>query len=460
MILIGCSEYDQRNVSRSVSADDWSYMPMQELVETHVNSRILETLIVTPVENLSAGDIAIVGYAHIVGLSTKRNFDLGMQLLDHACQNSHHRACALQAYYLLRLESAEAQQRAVLLSDAACEAGILWGCTVSTSAYAFGAGTRPDITRAINLASQSCQQPSQAVCSEVARFVMEVDVSAGVHLYEQSCGAGNATACYNLGREYQYGEKIDKDAPRAAPLYDKSCRQGHEIACAAFLVLWQLDYAQTDEPDWYMKKSAQSCEAGYLNACQLLVRVYSDTAETGKAKNPEGVLKYSELGCGLGNLDMCRWAGEAYRDGIGTEKNLKLAYQYFNVLCQADDQFERDHGCRLAADLNVDGTTNSKTEKMIEACELGAAQSCRLAAWNFASGKDVTADSERAVSLFQIGCLKGDGASCLDLGALYDWAQFGVAENKMKARSYYARSCKLDFAFGCRELERFDQSEG
>ena len=48
----------------------------------------------------------------------------------------------------------------------------------------------------------------------------------------ESCDAGNAQACFDVGKRFQKGEYVLRDEARAATLYDRSCENGIGDGCA------------------------------------------------------------------------------------------------------------------------------------------------------------------------------------------------------------------------------------
>ncbi|MEM7638804.1 MAG: SEL1-like repeat protein [Pseudomonadota bacterium] len=429
-------------------------------MSTHFDRRLLQTMLATPPENLSPGDSTVAGYAHLNGIETEVDASKGMSLLANACERDHQRGCALRAYYLLLTNSSEAHQVAVQLAEKACERGNDWGCTTAASAYSAGRGADINVEKVREFALTSCEHAKEMACSEAARFALAADPELGVRLLTSSCDANNSSACYNIGFAYQRGVHIAKDDAGAAPYYDKACRLDHGHGCAAFIMLWQHGHAETDTPERYVKKATEACRAGALDACHMMISVFTHATPTGFEPDPARSLYYSEIGCELGDLDMCRWAGDQHRDGIGTRKSPERAHYFFDRICQSNAGIERDLGCQYAANLNLSGEAKSKTDKALDACNRGAATSCRIAAWGFATGDEVPIDLSRGISLFERACDERDAAACLDLGQFHEWAQFGVEANKPMARTYYLKACRLNHPFGCKELERFDSSQG
>ena len=94
------------------------------------------------------------------------------------------------------------------------------------------------------------------------------------------------------------------------------------------------------------------------------------------------------------------------------------------------------------------------------ACDAGTADSCRRLATSYETGKGVSKDEARAVSLFDQACTLGDPPACMSAGRMYEF-HHGVAKDDAKATSYYGRSCDAGFAAGCyNEAIMFENGRG
>ena len=61
---------------------------------------------------------------------------------------------------------------------------------------------------------------------------------AAVAAQEQACEAGNSSACDMLGRRYEHGKGVQKDAAKAASLYQKACEGDHARGCSDLAYLY------------------------------------------------------------------------------------------------------------------------------------------------------------------------------------------------------------------------------
>jgi TPR repeat protein len=82
------------------------------------------------------------------------------------------------------------------------------------------------------------------------------------------------------------------------------------------------------------------------------------------------------------------------------------------------------------------------------ACDAGTADSCRRLATSYETGKGVSKDEARAVSLFDQACTLGDPPACMSAGRMYEF-HHGVAKDDAKAASYYKRGCDIGFMASC-----------
>lgn len=84
------------------------------------------------------------------------------------------------------------------------------------------------------------------------------------------------------------------------------------------------------------------------------------------------------------------------------------------------------------------------------ACEAGLDTACGNAAMALAVLDDSDDASKEILSLYTIGCDRGDAASCVELGA----ALFSMRDPALAARSadYFTRACDLGSSIGCGDL--------
>ena len=186
------------------------------------------------------------------------------------------------------------------------------------------------------------------------------------------------------------------------------------------------------------------CKAGVRGTCANLMHYYAapDTL------NPEAAFEMVKGGCDMGETNFCYWLGDRYIRGDGTDVNPAKAKVIFKRLCT--EQY-RD-SCRRVVALGKTFDTMSKTNVSGAVCQQGDTKYCRVMAWNYVNGDGVAVDIDAAIKLFEQSCDEGLGISCVDLGSLYDFAMYGVAEDKAKAKALYQKGCDLGEYMGCRQL--------
>jgi len=85
--------------------------------------------------------------------------------------------------------------------------------------------------------------------------------------------------------------------------------------------------------------------------------------------------------------------------------------------------------------------------RLERSCELGRADSCRLA-----GGLSYARRDERARRFFGYGCEDGDAESCMDLAWMVEHGEGGDADPAAGLR-YYERACEGGDASGCTFVE-------
>ena len=80
---------------------------------------------------------------------------------------------------------------------------------------------------------------ADAICGTLAK-----DVKEAIRLYTEAAEAGDASAQYNLGYCYWYGEGIKTDKQKAIGLFSRSAAQGNAKAEQMVKILGQYSYVK------------------------------------------------------------------------------------------------------------------------------------------------------------------------------------------------------------------------
>ena len=131
---------------------------------------------------------------------------------------------------------------------------------------------------------------------------------------DRECTKGDGESCLLLGAAYEEGERVAKNAARAAELYRRACDLGAGTACGELAVMI-LEGAVPGEPTDALSLCAKGCDAKSAAACALLGSMYQEG--TGVEADAAIAAKHYERACDLGEAHGCSALGYLYFDGRG-----------------------------------------------------------------------------------------------------------------------------------------------
>jgi hypothetical protein len=157
-------------------------------------------------------------------------------------------------------------ERARVLADHGCRAGITAACTLLARLWESGGGGGTDPRRAASLRQQACDAGDTAACGELGmslvRNARRPD-NRGIRLLAKGCVGDYWPACDALALAYTKGAGVPHDDERAVVLYARGCEGTAASARrpASCLALADL-LSQSPSPD------AQRVREGYRLACE------------------------------------------------------------------------------------------------------------------------------------------------------------------------------------------------
>ena len=106
----------------------------------------------------------------------------------------------------------------------ACDGGAFDVCNTLGEMYRQTGPIEGGAEKAEELFVRACEGGSSAGCLNLGlAFAEREDFERAVALYEQSCNAGWAPACHQMGHSYEVGEGVKADARRAIAWYGQAC---------------------------------------------------------------------------------------------------------------------------------------------------------------------------------------------------------------------------------------------
>jgi TPR repeat protein len=223
-----------------------------------------------------------------------------------------------------------------------------------------------------------------------------------------------------------------------------------EAQCPKGLVFAEGKCAKAENVKAYQCKPGDEaectaqCDKGHAGSCGTLGVLVA----RGGNQNDTKAAQLFQKGCTGGDNPSCTNLGLFMQNGRGVSKNEDEASKLFDKACLAGDSL----ACGLLAENTKDPTLATNLYK--QACAGGHNTSCTRAARAYASGNGVAQDKSAAMDLYKSGCNGGDVASCLEVGALLEASNNGIA-----ARIYYERGCNFANGEACAERGRSELSQ-
>lgn len=340
--------------------------------------------------------------------------------------------------------------------------------SVDTGGPAAGAGIEPDdLLTAIDgtAVASPCafaramlgRKPGEALRLTVQRggeaLTLEVALANAFELYEGPCGAGEAWACFGLGRFYLEGDQgVPQDLDRAAELLDRACDGGSAAGCAG-LGLLVRDRAGAEDPERAFELFTRACDDGDAAGCQNLAYqyalglgvpkndlqaavLYRRACEQGDAigcynaglmheqgrgflRDPINATADYQQGCDGGYALACTNLGYLYEHGTGVAKSEGTAVELYRRGCEGDGCSPGDPtGCFNMGVAHRDGLGGLSADGAAavpwfeRACDADSGMACANLANLYRDGDGVPADQNRAAELYRRACELGDEASC------------------------------------------------
>lgn len=258
-------------------------------------------------------------------------------------------------------------QKAFETLDKACELGNFKGCTTLGHLYQYGVRTQKD--------EQKAKEYGQK----------------GFELSKKACEENDAEACVGLSGLYYRGLGVQKDKNKAFELLEHICDLGHYKACVANYVA-MIEKRGLKKAEEYRKKAfkptKEACEKDDRTACVWL-KSMSLVDNDEYVKNFEELNKLYQKGfeltqkeCLKGDYNRaCYDLGVCYQYGIGVQKDIQKAKEFFEQACDVDSS----SACKDLAILYYKEGNEVKSEEYLKkACDLGSG-SRECSKWNFRS---------------------------------------------------------------------------
>jgi TPR repeat protein len=267
--------------------------------------------------------------------------------------------------------------------------------------------------------------------------------------FVRACNAGDAEACFHLGRNHANGLGIPHDLAGALKLYEQSCNAGYGSGCndLAFAYYRGEGVPAVDLPRAipYWQKA---CDLGKTKSCYFAGRLMDPvkdsvraTALLGKACDAKDGVPETGKACGA--------LGTNYANGRGVTQDLATGAGYFRRACDAGDMVSCDNlGIALRDGSGVAADPAAAIILFDKACTGKVVSGCLDAADAYSAGIGVTADKAKAAQFFNLACTLESSEGCYGLGVVTFKGE-GVPVDFPAAIRLMEKACAGDYAEGC-----------
>lgn len=289
---------------------------------------------------------------------------------------------------------------------------------------------------------------------------VEKDARKAAELFDRSCNGKVAEACWALGLLHMAGEGVPQDQARAAILFSLAC--DGQIADACYL-LGDQHFGGIGVPKDERTAASffeKGCAGENLDACFALASMYKDGV--GVPESSSRSRELLEAACERSHGKSCFDLALLFRDGDGVETDVSRALTAFEAACLAGvpegcSYLGAVHGAGLH-DVSVDYRVSAEYHS--RACDGGVAFSCSILASYYSEGLGVNRSASRALQLYWDSCVAGYPAGCRGLGRAYEEGD-GIPRNPASAASAYERGCSLGDGASCYYIAAlYERGEG
>lgn len=276
------------------------------------------------------------------------------------------------------------------MDQTSCDTGFagsaMHACERLAKRYLHGRGVPKDEPAAAKLFGKSCDAGLARSCIAlglmyregrgVASIPHRADglVAQGLLTLERHCGDGDADACLDLGDTHASGTVVARDAQLASALFQKAAQllkgrclapDGDRWACFQLGELHEQGTQLAKDPrlagvyrQSAMEVIKKDCDGGEVQSCLDLAEHYErgqqvprdETRAQEAYRNAAAVM---ERRCADPDAipsvaaEICRQAGDLYRDGKGVEQNSQRALALYKSACEKGDREACDEYERL-----------------------------------------------------------------------------------------------------------------
>ena len=299
----------------------------------------------------------------------------------------------------------------------------------------------------------SCERADQEACARQAKARLSAAADGAAAAPAGAAGTaagapgGTATAAATRAAEVQ------PDLAGAAALYDRACKAGHMVSCAALGLQVQDGRGVPRDPQRAMALYRRACDGGAGIGCFDLALMVRDGQVEGT--DPAGAQALFDraraayqTSCAAGGLDWCMNLGFMYEYGQGLPKDLARAMALYKQAC---DTKIGTWCVNLAMDQLDSGVAPAKGPLALleKTCAAKVPLGCGALGHLYLNGaRGVAADPAKGAALLARACGGADKDSCAELGAVLALGR-SVPADPARGLRLEQRACALGRSDAC-----------
>lgn len=266
---------------------------------------------------------------------------------------------------------------------------------------------------AVELVGPRCESGEVHLCEKLSWGLFVSGMSEqGVHYSSRGCEGACLGCCVHFAFALERGLGVERDASRAAALYDDLCKEGDAMACNNLGVLYRL---------------GDGVEQDNVRAFDLYLRA-----------------------CNLGDVFSCVNVGQRLLSGLGIKRDIAFGLKILNQACrEGEAQGCYELGLAYSAQEAVEPDFEKAEASFEAACSLGEGRGCTRLAFLLSRSPDPDSSRierlfERALPLLETVCKRENSApDCHELSILYRRGN-GVEKDLNHADSLRDLACDVD----------------
>ncbi len=271
-----------------------------------------------------------------------------------------------------------------------------------------------------------------------------------VPLFRRAAEGDYAVAMYRLGKMYQRGTGLTKDARSAISWYRKAAASGNAASMNDLGWMYERGFGVTknlsDAAQWYLKAAKRGMRLAMYNTGLLYAN------GRGVAKDQREAVRWYRKAADKGHVKAMYYLGRRYASARGVEKDDVEAMRWYRLAAKKGfaDAFY-SVGWMYEKGRSVGKDNFEAIRWFRKAAAKGNSSAMNALGRHYQSGEGVAKDASEALKWFRQGAEKGLTVSMNNVGLAYDKGR-GTSKDKAEAVKWYQRAAKAGYAPGMHNL--------